>query len=66
MTTRQSSKKRSGGATSAQQQAQELAQFINDLDGRALLYMYAQMEDRPLEAPKALQIDQLRRDAHRD
>ena len=60
MTTRQSSKKRGGGATSAQKQAQELAQFINDLDGRALLYMYALMEDRPLEALKALQIDQLR------
>ena len=62
MSTRQKQSRKSSAGTSAnaKQQAAELKQFINDLDGRALLHMYAQMEDRPLEALKALQIDQLR------
>ena len=38
----------------------DLAAFLNALDGRALLWMYAQMEDRPLRNLTALQTDQVR------
>ena len=37
-----------------------MAAFLNALDGRALLWMYAQMEDRPLSNLTALQTDQVR------
>ena len=38
----------------------DVKQFINDMDGRALLWMYAAMEDRRLDQLAAVQVDQLR------
>ena len=38
----------------------DVKQFVNDLDGRALLWMYAAMEDRRLDQLAAVQVDQLR------
>ena len=47
-------------ATPQQEQIAPLTVFIANLDPRALLYMYAQMEDRTLESLRGASLEQLR------
>ena len=41
--------------------SRELDSFLDDLDPRALLWMFSHLEDRPLEQLVAVQVDQVRR-----
>jgi hypothetical protein len=69
MTNRRTSSSGAGAAAAATPSAsasstapvRELETFLNDLDPRALLWMFSNLEDRPLDQLVAVQADQVRR-----
>ena len=55
--TRSTSRSRSRRAPNHEERDNAMATFLNGMDARALLYMFSQINDRPLDSLKGKSVD---------
>ena len=58
--TRSDSRSRNRSAPNHDERENAMATFLNGMDARALLYMFSQINDRPLDSLKGKSVDQIK------